>query len=571
MKKLLLSIVATFLIATPVFAYSVKSGETPFGLWGSSWRTELAKYGISDPHKLPVGLNVTKDVMLGASLPIIQSLFQTSLLSPITISDTSMTLVNGTDRAGNVLSGYYCFTLDSGTPSVEYICGTASSTSVTGLQRGIDPVTGNTTVLALRQAHRRGTDVRVTDYPSLALITRMLSGQESIPGTLYYQSGNQTYTSSTAIATQGYVNGVGAGGFTSANVSTTRGLSTDGSAPEKVGVNASSTTGMSFDASGKLYQKVSSSLYSDSNGIGATVGTLSAGGVATSTATANLIPIANASGKLDSWITQPSYLSSSFLAGEDIATSSAVCMGAGGTYNDAISQTGSATNETFYPTWYAQTFTNLNNRYITGITFKTWNTGGGVNNFTASIRAVAGNVPTGSDLQGITGTINAGGGFGVKTITFPTPVKVSPNTQYAIVLSADAACGIVSNSDSYAGGNMATSTNNGSTWGAITGKDLYFGVNVIYGNSGSIYACSATASSTMSNNFLGFNSSAVASSSYGNIVTSGVFGGLTGLNVGSTYYLADIPGMVSSTQGTISRKIGLSVSSTAILIKHDNP
>jgi len=205
---------------------------------------------------------------LGVVLPTVVSVFETSLQSSITADATSMTLVSGTDAAGNTLSGYYCFTIDSGTAQNEYACGTAAGTAVTGLLRGIDPITGHTTSSALAFAHRRNADVRITDYPSIALMSRILNGQETIPNTLYYNSGNQTYTTDTALASQGYVNNVGAAGFTAANVSTTRGLSVDGSSPERVGINTHSTSGLQF--SGPYIQvKVNpNTIYRDANGIG---------------------------------------------------------------------------------------------------------------------------------------------------------------------------------------------------------------------------------------------------------------------------------------------------------------
>lgn len=126
---------------------------------------------------------------LGASIPVVVSTFQTSLQTSITSSATSMTLVTGTDASGDALSGYTCFNIDEGTSTEEFVCGTAAGTAVTSMIRGIDPVDGDLEVTALKKAHRRGASVKVTDYPSLAIISRILAGTETLPAPINYATG----------------------------------------------------------------------------------------------------------------------------------------------------------------------------------------------------------------------------------------------------------------------------------------------------------------------------------------------------------------------------------------------
>lgn len=123
---------------------------------------------------------------LGSAVPRVVANFSTSLQASISSSDTSMTLVTGTDAAGTSLTGYTCFTLDEGTSSEEHICGTASGTSITSLLRGISPVDGNLEVTALKKSHRRGASVKITDHPIIADLARKANGQESYPAKLYY-------------------------------------------------------------------------------------------------------------------------------------------------------------------------------------------------------------------------------------------------------------------------------------------------------------------------------------------------------------------------------------------------
>ena len=86
----------------------------------------------------------------GVSLPQGPAVFETSLQSRISSTDTSMTLVANSVRGGSTLSGYQCFTIDEGRTDAEFVCGTISGTSVTGLERGIDPLTATTTNSTLK-------------------------------------------------------------------------------------------------------------------------------------------------------------------------------------------------------------------------------------------------------------------------------------------------------------------------------------------------------------------------------------------------------------------------------------
>lgn len=126
---------------------------------------------------------------VGATVPVIVATFQTSLQASISASATSMILVSATDKAGNTLSGYTCFNLDEGTSKEEFVCGTASGVNVTGMIRGISPTDGDLEVTALKKAHARGGSVKVTNYPSLAILSRILNGDETIPNPIKYASG----------------------------------------------------------------------------------------------------------------------------------------------------------------------------------------------------------------------------------------------------------------------------------------------------------------------------------------------------------------------------------------------
>jgi len=176
----------------------------------------------------PVIQNITNPIQvieqpLGATIPIAVARFETSLQASITDSATSMTLVSGTDTAGNSLSGFTCFTIDEGTSVAEDVCGTASGTAVSSLTRGISPVTGTSSVTSLKQTHRRGASIKITDHPHVALHGRILNGDETLPSPIRYDSSISTTTLSSNtnyLANISYVNGIALQGAPTATTTT---------------------------------------------------------------------------------------------------------------------------------------------------------------------------------------------------------------------------------------------------------------------------------------------------------------------------------------------------------------
>lgn len=69
-----------------------------------------------------------------------------------------------------------------------------------------------------------------------------------------------------------------------------------------------------------------------------------------------------------------------------------------------------------------------------------------------------------------------------------------------------------------------------------------------------------------SNTLVGFVLSAVSAGSNGTVRAVGIIDGLSGLVVGGTYYLANTAGAISLTPGTVTRKIGIAISATQLLI-----
>ncbi len=122
--------------------------------------------------------------------------------------------------------------------------------------------------------------------------------------------------------------------------------------------------------------------------------------------------------------------------------------------------------------WRAQTFTPTVGGYLSDVDIYLTKVGSPGGNSTVTLTAVAAGVPTGAALATATVRANSGIATGTITFTFPTPYLLVAGTTYAIVHSP----GTVSagntlswdyqNSDAYAGGNSAYSTNSGGAWTA---------------------------------------------------------------------------------------------------------
>lgn len=157
---------------------------------------------------------------LGAiSIPESPYLFITSLQANMGTSDTSMTLNKGTLANGSSLTGYQCFTIDTGLSTAEYTCGTASGTAISSLLRGIDPQNPAATSSALTFAHRASADVRITDFPILQILKRLANGQDAFPNVLQYDSSISTTTiagSSANLVNVGLLNSVAIAGAVNA-------------------------------------------------------------------------------------------------------------------------------------------------------------------------------------------------------------------------------------------------------------------------------------------------------------------------------------------------------------------
>ena len=233
----------------------------------------LIATGIIASPVASVNTPVAQPQNLGASITQGGALYDGFLDSGIVSTASSMTLTSGSFKDGTSLSGWNCFTVDANSPSIEYICGTASGTVVSSLVRGVGLVNPNTTSTALAFYHGRGASVQITDYPDLQILKRILNGQDAVPNQIFYST-HPSSIASTTIEDKNYVDSQIIGG----------------------GVSALNTVpGISFTATTtQLQNSTAQGTYNSTN----YYYSVNAGSVA-STSRANSIPLTNASGTID--------------------------------------------------------------------------------------------------------------------------------------------------------------------------------------------------------------------------------------------------------------------------------
>lgn len=281
MKKLLSLLLSFAILATPALDVSAKtitvqSGDTLSKLAvqnGTTVRSLVSINKISNPNLIRVGQKLETDAALGANIPTVIAVYTDSLASRISNTASSFVLVRGTDKQSRNLSGFYGFVMDEGTTSEEFVTANCVATACTIVARGIDVVDGETPVTALKFEHRRGATVKISNFPQLALLSRILSGLESASSTFMFGDGTTTSTLNKYLKVDnGTANlpflrynetlgkwqfsddGLNTITFATSSASGLSASTTKGTfiTDSQIGVNASTTKGLTFDSDGKV-------------------------------------------------------------------------------------------------------------------------------------------------------------------------------------------------------------------------------------------------------------------------------------------------------------------------------
>lgn len=290
----------------------------------------------------------------------------------------------------------------------------------------------------------------------------------------------------------------------------------------------------------------------------------------------------------------PSWVNGSDLsavAGTAITANDAVYLADGGeTGVNELAQDTSGTNLGSYfqgaAQWIMQSFQFPASPTFTTITaFKIYlaKTGSPTGSITMNLYAENGSDrKTGSSLGSATVTYaSIATGPGLITFTLGTPFVATPGTKYVIEfdpgsgVSGSAFCNFYATVNSVITGTIANSSNSGSTYtngatgdGANDGGDMRFQV-VCAPTAGQLYKTDSDDASWCAN-FVGFAKSTVAAGATVAVQLANIMSGFVGLTPGATYFLNATPGSIGTSAGSTSRKIGLALTSTTLLIKNDN-
>lgn len=223
----------------------------------------------------------------------------------------------------------------------------------------------------------------------------------------------------------------------------------------------------------------------------------------------------------------------------------------------------------------AQSFTSTVGFTVNEVKARLFKVGSPGDSVQISVQADSSGAPSGTPLA--SGTISSGTISGVSitqyTVTFSgNSGKLDANTTYWIVLErtgalSDSAYYTTADAvDTYADG--AQFFYNGSVWANVTitgsNTDMDLVINGT-GVPGFLYKTDAD-NAGQYENFIGFVKANVTQGDQTNIIVNGQYSGLSGLSIGSTYYISNTRGEVSSSAGTNSRKVGIATSATSIFI-----
>lgn len=268
-----------------------------------------------------------------------------------------------------------------------------------------------------------------------------------------------------------------------------------------------------------------------------------------------------------------------FTFGESIAAGQAVYLGhERPVMSLEVNASDDATIQVYGDRWYAQTFkTSSRAKFITGIWLKGRHYSSVSGNITLSIRAVdANNKPTGADL--VSKDIAASSWpANISNVwmffEFSTPLAVSANTQYAIVLRAPGGSSSYyirwyqHNSNIYSDGYSSFSSNGGVTWETANVNDHAFRVYEIVDEKGKVYTTYANGlANTTVHDFIGIAKESGTADQSKAVQVAGIVSGLSGLVAGTDYYLVNSAGAISATKGSVIKKIGTAVSATQLLL-----
>lgn len=267
-----------------------------------------------------------------------------------------------------------------------------------------------------------------------------------------------------------------------------------------------------------------------------------------------------------------------FLAGEALSANQAVFLATGSTTDvtlvDITSDTGTENvGDSNNRLRIAQSFSLAAASVVNKVVGRIFKDGSPADNMVASIQADSSGVPSGTPL--ISASV-AGASIGTSaaniTFSFSTPLNLSASTTYWLVFersgSVDSSNFYRINSNNgnpYADGVAKNYNANTPAWETLNtvNHDLRVSLFKTF-TSGRVYLTSAAQASTTA--LLGFSKASYAVDSTATIQYAGVKENMSGLTLGSTYYLANAQGSIATSAGTVSKIAGRALSTTQLQI-----
>lgn len=264
--------------------------------------------------------------------------------------------------------------------------------------------------------------------------------------------------------------------------------------------------------------------------------------------------------------------SASYTGGHAITAGNAVYLSNGSTGAKSVITSNTNTSDTTFgqvssgPSKLAQSVTPSTKVYCGAIQIQMAQFSATIDQIEVALQADSAGVPSGTDLAVTGGQTIAGGADALYTFTFGSIQTLSASTKYWFVIrrtgSADDTnyYAVRKGASGYAGGSLFKYET--ATWSDLS-TDAYFNVREVL-PSGYIGVAQADISGRYQN-FIGFATKTIAIDASTPVKISGEFGGLSGLTIGPIY-LSDTPGAVSSSAGTNTRKVGIALSATKLLL-----
>lgn len=143
--------------------------------------------------------------------------FETILVDAIDQNSTTMVLDSISTPAGNLPAGTYGFVIEQESNAKrEYVIGTLSGSTLTFTHRDVSPLNAETVDSSAddeRQQHRKGASIKLTNFPVLTILARILSGDAELDAdTPIVLDAPRTPTSAEELVTKAYVDSVVNGG-----------------------------------------------------------------------------------------------------------------------------------------------------------------------------------------------------------------------------------------------------------------------------------------------------------------------------------------------------------------------